>query len=1055
VEVACQFQALMRIQPAMTPMKSAVSDQVFNSWLTARQTGADALMVAPTRTLVAELNTRAQAHLRDGNDPARSVGLADGSMASVGDVIITRLNDRRLRTSGTDWVRNGDRWTITGIATDGALRAVHQTNRHQVILPAPYVAESVELGYACTIHSAQGVTADVLHGIATGTETRQQLYTMLTRGRHSNHVHLEVVGDGDVHSLIRPDAIIPPTATDLLERILARDEANTSATTTARTLADPATRLADAVARYSDTLGYAAEQATGPDLTSHLEQVAADLVDGLTEAPAWPSLRAHLLLIAATGTDPVRALTEAVHARELGSAADPAAVLDWRLEPATGRHTQPGPLPWLPGLPNSLAHHHDWGDYLQRRHQLVADLAHQVRTDALASTELPAWAPAGSFRLDAATVADLTVWRAAHATPATDTRPTGERQYAAAEAVWQTRLDRRIIDDLAPATTEWTPLVHQLAPAADHDPYLPVLAHRLAQIAGVGLDAQRVLSTATSEGPLPDDHPASALWWRIRRHLTPTVVDQLADYHSAASGQIAAGQSYRLHDELLPVEDRLANPSDESEPNLAYTWEAIERRAMTPPEVSAADLNTQLDRADAWRDSQRNPEQLTAINELALEFYQACYRGSWALPYLTQRFGNDITGDPDIRPGYAPAGWTNLVTHLRRHGVPDTDVLAAGLAVTASTGRLIDRFRDRAVFPIIDNQQVLGFVGRRHPDATDLDNAGPKYVNTAETLLFHKRAQLFVAGARHLDAGAIPVVVEGPADAIAVTQASEGRYVGVAPLGTNLTSEQATQLRGFKVDPIIATDADVAGQVAAQRDYWILTPHLLHPRHAALPEGSDPAELVATGHAQQLLDALDHARPLADALIEERLTNLPPAEAALAAASVIAAQPVEAWEPSVHIVAEKVGVDADVIRTTVWPFIHAWNEDPTRLADQLLRLTSHVRDRLTAAANARRWETLATQVDKRLVADPRWQQLAAALQEAHTHLPDVPDAITVALEGGPLNPDAPAADLADRLQRLTYPEPFTVEPTGRLAEGLHDDLHPYNRPNHDRGSITW
>ena len=89
---------------------------------------------------------------------------------------------------------------------------------------------------------------------------------MLTRGRYANHVHLEVVGDGDAHSLIRPEAIIPPTATDLLERILARDEDNTSATTTARTLADPTHRLVDAVARYSDALGYAAEQTAGADL---------------------------------------------------------------------------------------------------------------------------------------------------------------------------------------------------------------------------------------------------------------------------------------------------------------------------------------------------------------------------------------------------------------------------------------------------------------------------------------------------------------------------------------------------------------------------------------------------------------------------------------------------------------------------------------------------------------------------------------------------------------------------------------------------------------------
>ena len=78
---------------------------------------------------------------------------------------------------GSTWVRTSDRWTITAIATNGDLRAVHQTNRQTVILPAGYVNESVELGYACTIHGAQGVTADVLHGIATGAETRQQLYT--------------------------------------------------------------------------------------------------------------------------------------------------------------------------------------------------------------------------------------------------------------------------------------------------------------------------------------------------------------------------------------------------------------------------------------------------------------------------------------------------------------------------------------------------------------------------------------------------------------------------------------------------------------------------------------------------------------------------------------------------------------------------------------------------------------------------------------------------------------------------------------------------------------
>ena len=58
---------------------------------------------------------------------------------------------------------------------------------------------------------------------------------------------------------------------------------------------------------------------------------------------------------------------------------------------------------------------------------------------------------------------------------------------------------------------------------------------------------------------------------------------------------------------------------------------------------------------------------------------------------------------------------------------------AAGVATVASTGRLIDRFRDRVIFPIIHNGEILGFVGRRHPDLTDTDRGGPKYLNTADT----------------------------------------------------------------------------------------------------------------------------------------------------------------------------------------------------------------------------------------------------------------------------------------------------------------------------------
>jgi DNA primase len=129
----------------------------------------------------------------------------------------------------------------------------------------------------------------------------------------------------------------------------------------------------------------------------------------------------------------------------------------------------------------------------------------------------------------------------------------------------------------------------------------------------------------------------------------------------------------------------------------------------------------------------------------------------------------------------------------------------------ASTGRLIDRFRDRVVFPIIHDGEVLGFIGRRHPDLSDIDRAGPKYLNTGETPLFHKGAQLYGVLQDQLSTGAIPVIVEGPMDAIAVTPGQPRRYIGVAPLGTFLTEEQASQLARISVHPIVATDATPLG----------------------------------------------------------------------------------------------------------------------------------------------------------------------------------------------------------------------------------------------------
>ncbi len=133
-------------------------------------------------------------------------------------------------------------------------------------------------------------------------------------------------------------------------------------------------------------------------------------------------------------------------------------------------------------------------------------------------------------------------------------------------------------------------------------------------------------------------------------------------------------------------------------------------------------------------------------------------------------------------------------------------------------------FRDRLMMPIRDPHEhdghaVIGFVGRRNPTKGDDDYAGPKYLNTKTTPVFTKGQALFgYAETRDaLSAGALPVLVEGPLDAYAITLGSGGTAVGLAPMGTALTTDQIKIVRRHlsladSRDHIaVATDADPAG----------------------------------------------------------------------------------------------------------------------------------------------------------------------------------------------------------------------------------------------------
>jgi hypothetical protein len=380
------------------------------------------------------------------------------------------------------------------------------------------------------VHTAQGVTADTMHGVVTGEESRQQLYTMLSRGRSANHVYLSVGGDGDPHTVIQPNNVHLRTATELLEQILARDATPQSASTMQREQHNPAARLGAATARYLDALHIAAEHLAGPQVAANLDGSAERLLSGLTGEPAWPTLRGHLLLLAAAGADPVAELLSAAAARDLTSAGDEAAVIDSRIRDVN-RITGGGPLPWLSGIPRRLAAEPDWGPYLNARFQLVAELADQVRLNAAA--EAPAWAAQPHTPVPAELIADVQVWRAATQVDPSDLRPTGPPQLGQADRIFQQQLDKRLAAPDTNTDEQWRRLLATEAPSVTADSFLPELEERLSNLTRAGLDATMLVRSAAAAGPLPDDHPAAALWWRILDQLPQTPSPDPASGQSA------------------------------------------------------------------------------------------------------------------------------------------------------------------------------------------------------------------------------------------------------------------------------------------------------------------------------------------------------------------------------------------------------------------------------------------------------------------------------------------------------------------------------------------
>lgn len=234
-------------------------------------------------------------------------------------------------------------------------------------------------------------------------------------------------------------------------------------------------------------------------------------------------------------------------------------------------------------------------------------------------------------------------------------------------------------------------------------------------------------------------------------------------------------------------------------------------------------------------------DRLFELLEVATIFY-ASRLDAAAKEYLKTR-GISVETAAAFRLGLAGDSWSELSDHLKAKKYSEKEILDAGLAKKGERGGLIDKFRNRIMFPIADSAgRVVGFSGRIYgPKASP---EAPKYLNSPETPLFHKSRILF-----GFDRAKLPirkhnfaVLVEGQMDLLASHQAGWGNTVAVS--GTAFTPEHAQMVKRLSDNIVLALDADEAGIKAAGRAARAALQGGLNVKVAQLPSGTDPADLI-------------------------------------------------------------------------------------------------------------------------------------------------------------------------------------------------------------------
>ena len=363
-----------------------MTGEVFAAWQADTNAGKRSVMLAQQNATVSDLNARAQVfRISEGAVTGREAAdLRDGLRAHRGDTIVTRQNDSRLRTDrGRDRVKNNDLWTVDKVNRDGSLSVTHDGHGGRITLPADYVRDHVELGYASTVHRAQGLTADTSHVLADSSTSRSLAYVAMTRGKESNRLYVEV------------DDAQP--VSDVLGQIANNSEGMMSANETIRAEQARVDDLVTLVDEYRDVTERADEvrfekitrTAVGPEAAQQLR-----------EDEGWGALQASLRGAERASYDPADALYQAWEKDTLENARNKPAVLASRIQDdvraylsefGAAEHDDRVPA-WIVDRGALDSHHTDpaWREHLAERYDYLA-----VRLEERGATiaaEHPEWA---------------------------------------------------------------------------------------------------------------------------------------------------------------------------------------------------------------------------------------------------------------------------------------------------------------------------------------------------------------------------------------------------------------------------------------------------------------------------------------------------------------------------------------------------------------------------------------------------------------------------------------------------------------------------------------